>query len=205
MEKKHWILIAVIVVVAVVAFLLWPRKKNMPVPPPEPAPGPTGPQVSPVEQAVTGGGATSPVAATLTQQQQLGVLGALGSPLGILTTGGGLLSGSGNSGGNTAYALGGAGTSNIATGAAGIANSILKKFPLKQGSKGEEVKKVQKYINLVYRSVKGGKKDLVAVDGAWGPKTTNALKMVLTNPATGQALTTITAEMYINQILPSIK
>lgn len=183
MNKTTKILLIVVVVVAIGAavFLMWPKKK----PGPAAAAGVDNPNDFTTNNNVTGGngsggGITSsppPVATPPYNAQQAalgGVLGGLFS--GLPNLGNVLLSGSGGGNSPTGQLIG-QGTS----GAGAVANAVFMavsgKFPLKQGSSGNEVKVIQTAAN---QSIDKGmiRASKLVVDGIWGPKTTAAVSQV---------------------------
>lgn len=67
------------------------------------------------------------------------------------------------------------------------------KFPLSKGSKGDEVKVLQEWINLSFWIKDQNNKRFIGVDGNWGSQTENALKEL-------GFRTTITEEEFYQRI-----
>lgn len=202
MEKKHYIIITICVIVVIAAIVLWPKKKKPLAAQTDLAQG----SVSPGTLTQTGSG-SSPVAEQLSNEKgaapvAIGLPNLAGiamSPLGVATGILPLISGSGNKPGDV---LGGSPLSSLATSAKNYAAARLaasKNFPLKKGSRGDEVKNVQRYINMVWKKLKKGKSDIIKADGIWGDKTQNAWKQIgVPN------VTVVSYDMYTNQILPNL-
>jgi hypothetical protein len=196
MEKKHYILIGVAVVVLIVAIILWPKKPKATDQANQQLGGGDlgGGDLTPAQKEVAGGGGNITDSPTLNPL----LLTPLGFQYSLLKSATGIASGGGQAG-NTA---GNGGTSAIAAGAIKFANNAavprMTNFPFKNGSKGDEVKAVQRYVNLKWIELKKGKKAIIKEDGAWGPKSANAWKQL-------DPWQQVTQAAYINTILPYLK
>jgi len=62
-----------------------------------------------------------------------------------------------------------------------VIDEPVSTFPLKVGSRGEEVKKLQQYLNQKLQEAYGRQATMLDVDGIFGAKTEDALKAVSGN------------------------